>query len=978
MKRSSVLVLAGVLVLTAGSLRVWAAPPRVVFVIGDDEYKTETTLPAFARSRLEPLGVAVKVVEASKDNPNDFPGMDTAIRGADLVVISVRRRAPMARQLDALRAYLAEGKPLVGIRTACHAFALRGKTEPAPGHATWPEFDPEVLGGHYTNHHPAGPITTIQRADGSAAHPILAGFEPGALVGNGSLYKVRPLASDTTPLLIGTIPGQEPEPVAWTHTFGPKNARVFFTSLGHPADFDEPSFQKLLVNAMFWALDRSPPTAESSSSTKTSRNAKPAIAPAGMDRELKTSANVPSLRIPDDLELDLLLSEPVMANPLYINFDERGRMWVVQYRQYPWPAGLKLLSHDQFYRNVYDAVPPPPPHPPGSKYRGADRITIHEDRDGDGTYETTKIFLDGLSLATSALKGRGGVYVMNPPYLLFYADANGDDVPDSEVPRVLLSGFGIEDTHSIANNLRWGPDGWIYATEGSTVSASVVRHGPDGQPIPGEKPVHTMGQNVWRYHPESHRYEVFAEGGGNAFGVEIDSKGRVYSGHNGGDTRGFYYVEGGYYRKGFDKHGALSNPYTFGYLNAMNANPSQRFTHTFEIYEADALPDRYHGNLFGVAPHMHYVIRSEVLPEGSTFRTRDIEQVIVPNNGPRDAWFSPVDIQTGPDGALYLADWYAMQVAHYRGHEGLTDQDLGRVYRLRARTAGPRGTAPFDLGKLTSDELVDRYLGHPNRWYRQSVLRILGDRKDASLVPKLSAIVERSTGQTALEALWALNLCGGFDDAQAITALRHDEPHVRRWAVRLLGDSNGRALGHEIAARLVEMAAREPDVETRCQIAATARRLPTLQALPILTTMANRRDDDADPSIPAFVWWGIEAHAADRDRVLSLFVDGALWDHSLRFRDQPIAALLMRRYAAAGSRDDLMACARLLAMAPDRDAAEALVAGFSAAFAGRSIPPLPDELTEGLARVGGSFAIVLGVSPGRPGGRAIGAATGRR
>ena len=98
-----------------------------------------------------------------------------------------------------------------------------------------------------------------------------------------------------------------------------------------------------------------------------------------------------------------------------------------------------------------------------------------------------------------------------------------------------------------------------------------------------------IGQHIWRYHPEKKRFEIFAEGGGNAFGVEIDAQGRVFSGHNGGDTRGFHYVQGGYYRKGFEKHGALSNPYAFGFFEAMEHNKAQRFSHTFVIYEADGV-----------------------------------------------------------------------------------------------------------------------------------------------------------------------------------------------------------------------------------------------------------------------------------------------------------------------------------------------------------------------------------------------------
>ena len=309
------------------------------------------------------------------------------------------------------------------------------------------------------------------------------------------------------------------------------------------------------------------------------------------------------------------MQDPLIANPLYISFDERGRMWLVEYRQYPWPAGLKLISRDNVWRNVYDPpFAPPPPHDKDSKFRGKDRISIHEDTDGDGTFDSHKIFVDGLNLATAALKGRDGVFVMNPPYLLFYKDANQDDIPDNERPEVLLSGFGIEDSHSIANSLRWGPDGWIYGTQGSTVTASVVRYQPDGKPFPDEKPVHSTGQNIFRYHPKTRKYEVFAEGGGNAFGIEFDSAGRVFSGHNGGNTRGFHYVQGGYYLKNFGKHGALSNPFAFHYFQSMSHEKVSRFTHTFEIYEAEQLPKRYHNRLFAVSPNLNYLIHSSIEP----------------------------------------------------------------------------------------------------------------------------------------------------------------------------------------------------------------------------------------------------------------------------------------------------------------------------------------------------------------------------
>src|SRR6266436_2079839 len=167
----------------------------------------------------------------------------------------------------------------------------------------------------------------------------------------------------------------------------------------------------------------------------------------------------------EDLKVEQVLAEPVVAQPVFMTWDERGRLWVVQYLQYPYPAGLKILSEDKFLRAVYDKVPPPPPH----HFKGRDKITIHEDTQGTGVFDKHKTFVDGLNITTSCAKGRGGVWVLNPPYLLFYPDKDNDDVPDGD-PEVVLSGFGLEDTHSVVNSLRWGPDGWLYACEGSTVT----------------------------------------------------------------------------------------------------------------------------------------------------------------------------------------------------------------------------------------------------------------------------------------------------------------------------------------------------------------------------------------------------------------------------------------------------------------------------------------------------------------------------
>ncbi len=132
-----------------------------------------------------------------------------------------------------------------------------------------------------------------------------------------------------------------------------------------------------------------------------------------------------SFKTPADLAIDQVLAEPMVKQPVSLSFDERGRLWVVQYIQYPHPAGLKVLSRDVFWRVVYDKVPPPPPH----HVKGLDRITIHESTKGDGVFDKHTTFLEGLNIVTSVARGRGGVFVLNPPYLLYYPTKDNADQP---------------------------------------------------------------------------------------------------------------------------------------------------------------------------------------------------------------------------------------------------------------------------------------------------------------------------------------------------------------------------------------------------------------------------------------------------------------------------------------------------------------------------------------------------------------------
>ena len=252
--------------------------PHVVFVIGEDEYDTAATLPIFAERDLATRGLRTTMIHASPRDKNDFPGLQ-ALASADLMLVSVRRRTLPTEQLDLIRRFAASGKPIVGIRTASHAFAAFDGQSPQAGHATWPEFDAEILGGHYTGHHGSGddgkPHTFVWAWSSERQHTILTDFPDGELPVRSWLYKTRPLAETATTLLLGRVEGPDPaEPVAWTNQTE-QGSRVFYTSLGHPADFDLPAFRELLMRGIFSALDRPvPDEPPPSDATRNAKNAR--------------------------------------------------------------------------------------------------------------------------------------------------------------------------------------------------------------------------------------------------------------------------------------------------------------------------------------------------------------------------------------------------------------------------------------------------------------------------------------------------------------------------------------------------------------------------------------------------------------------------------------------------------------------------------------------------------------------------------
>lgn len=614
-------------------------------------------------------------------------------------------------------------------------------------------------------------------------------------------------------------------------------------------------------------------------------------------QQLTLAESVAAMAPLPGMEVRLVASEPLVRQPVCIEHDDRGRLWVIQYLQYPNPEGLKRVAVDRFSRTRYDRVPEPPPHGP----KGADRITILKDSDGDGVMDEGKDFVNGLNLATGLAFGHGGVYVLNVPYLLFYPDRNRDDVPDSD-PEVLLTGFGMEDAHSVANSLMFGPDGWLYGCQGSTVTANI--RGIEFQ------------QGVWRYHPGTKEFELFCEGGGNSWGLDFDATGRLFYSTNYGGHVLLHGLQGANYVKSFAKHGALHNPHAYGYFEHA---PHQSFTggHVTVggiVYQGDAFPQSFRGKYIAGDLLGHGVYWHDISPRGSTVATSHGGTLLKSSH----SWFAPTDVTMGPDDAVYVSDWHDARTAH-PDPDADWDRSNGRIYRIAP--AGHATRDVTDFASLSEDELVTLH-DHSSQWFVRHARRELVRRNATGVLP---ALTERATNsdesQQALEALWTIASLESFHEELGSTLLNSPHEAVRTWTVRLLGDT--KMLSVELAHRLDELAEVDPSIAVRQQLACSAARWPAAQAMPIINANINRDIDSDDPYLPLLWWWAVERHSVSgRQEVMSRFVRPSLWKSQLG--SVALLRRLIRRYAAEGTAEGLDCVVKLLAAAPDDSARQPL------------------------------------------------------
>jgi len=652
----------------------------------------------------------------------------------------------------------------------------------------------------------------------------------------------------------------------------------------------------------------------------------------------------------DGLAVQLVASEPLIRQPVSMTFDARGRLWVIQYLQYPTPAGLKPVEVDQYLRTKYDRVPEPPPRGP----RGLDRITILDGVDEQGRYHQAKDFVVGLNLASGLALGSGGVYVLQAPYLLFYPDRNGDDVPDGD-PEVLLTGFGMEDAHAVGNSLVWGPDGWLYGAQGSTVTAHITD--------PLTKKTFEFQQGVWRYHPRTKQFELFAEGGGNTWGLDFDRTGQIIAGTNWGGVAALHMVQGGYYVKGFAKHGALHNPHTYGYFEHI---PCEGFrgghvTCGGIIYQGKLLDSRFQDAYLGCNLLDNNLYWYSLHRQGSTFRMKH-EGTLLQGN---DHWFRPIDMLTGPDGAVYVCDWYDKRANHVDPVDNW-DKTNGRIYKLVPKSGVPRQKS-FDLSSTSTAKLVD-LLGHENSWQRGEARRILSERHGPESHLRLLNRVAESTQALPIDLLWALYVSGGLDANLAGQFLRHPHDEVRGSIVRIISDHatpEGLKPWMPLLPQLTSMAQSEKSAVVRSQLACTARRLITAlqkteDCYGILRGLLKHKEDVSDFHLPLLIWWAVEAALQHDQGVLalsSLGLDRAEGLNGVMLR-QAVLERLGRRLVAHGSEKSYQSLSHLLEAVPayvqSAPLLSVMLPGMEKALEGRLLKEVPAPLRSCMEKLAGS------------------------
>jgi putative membrane-bound dehydrogenase-like protein len=561
---------------------------------------------------------------------------------------------------------------------------------------------------------------------------------------------------------------------------------------------------------------------------------------AGLSGEKAAKAMTP----PKGFKVTLAASEPEVVKPISFTIDSKGRLWVVEGHTYPVRA------------------------PEG---QGRDRILILEDTDGDGTLDKKKVFAENLNLISGIEVGMGGVWLGSAPYLLFIPIDAKNDKPAGPA-QTLLDGWGLEDTHEILNNLRWGPDGWLYGTHG------VFTHSNVGKPGASDSERTKLNAGVWRLHPVTHKFELFAEGSSNPWGIDFNDYGHPFITvcvipHM------YHIIQGARYQRQAGKH---FNPYTYDDIKTIGDHVhwvGERGPHAGNFRSASAGGGHAHAGamIYLGGDNWPKEYRNEIFMNNINGARLNIDHFerngsgYVASHKPdfmamNDSWSQWLNFKYDPSGSVWAIDWYDKNQCHSPNPD-VHDKTMGRIFKISHENDK---WVQADLSKASDMELVNYQL-HRNEWYVRQARTILQERGPNKKVHKaLKEILAKNPDETRkLRALWTLHVTKGLTEKELTDLLASDGEYVRSWAIQLI--TEGKTVSPETLKRFVELAKTDNSSLVRLYLTSGMLRLDPNQRWDVLDALVQKAEDKDDHNLPLMVWYAAEPLAAiDMKRALQM------------------------------------------------------------------------------------------------------------
>lgn len=695
------------------------------------------------------------------DNPEDLN--DEFLAPFDALMIYANHDSIGESQNTALLKFVKSGKGFLPIHSASYCF--RNAEEYV-----------ELVGAQFKSHKVDSFPTKIVDAN----HPIMKGFEPFETWDETYVHDKH--NNDRT-VLMERAEGDSMEPWTWVRQYG--KGRVFYTAYGHDQrTWSNPGFHDLLYRAIVWAVGQKVSDAHASLqmpvlsyvASDSIPNYERRDPPPQLQLPLDPPSSMALTQVPPGFELQLFAAEPDVIRPIFLSWDTKGRLWVIESVDYP--HGLTEMG------------------------KGADRIKICEDTDGDGKADKFTIFADSLNIPTSLVFSNDGVVVSQAPHFLFLKDTDGDDVADER--RIMFSGWGTFDTHAGPSNLKYGFDNHIWGAVGysgfeDSLAAKPLKFGqaiyrmkPDGSDL---EQIAQFTNNTWGL-GFSETFDVFGSTANNEHSVYVGIPVRYFDAVKGLRPLGSKKIDGHYNMR--TNTANVRQVDVFGGFTAAAG---------FNLYTARTYPEAYWNKVaFVCEPTGRLVHNAKLVGEGAGFLEKDGWNLLAS----ADEWMAPVHAETGPDGSVWVADWYNFIVQHNptpsgfltgRGNAHLNphrDNEHGRIYRIVYRKGKP--SEQFDLNKDNPEELL-KALASDNLFWRQHAQRLLVERGKTDVLDKLVGLASNMTvdGQgmnhTALHAIWTLHGLGAITQdktevwAAVTKALAHRAAGVRKSAVQALPKS---------------------------------------------------------------------------------------------------------------------------------------------------------------------------------------------